>query len=108
MKPTNLVAAPVDLLLVTVTRVGGLPAVRQYLDAARIDINVWGSTKTEAQTIAQKARGLCMDLEGQAVTSPVAAWVSGVEDALGMTYLPDQATNVDRYVFSVRVFARAN
>lgn len=92
--------------LVTVARLGGVPAVRQYLDMARIDINVWGNNKSEAQDIAQECRALMMDLEGQTVTDPVDAFVSGVEDGVGITWLPDPSTNKDRYVLSLNVFLR--
>lgn len=93
--------------LVTVARLGGTPAVRQYLDAARIDVNVWGTNKGEAHDIAQEARAALMDLEGKTVHYPaVDAFISGVQDAVGITWLPDTLTSRDRYVFSVIVYLR--
>ena len=92
---------------IRIQRTGGVPTVRQRLDAARIDVNVWGNDQSEAQALAQKARAFLMDLEGQATTSPVAAWVSGVDDELGLMRLYDEETNKDRYFFSVRVFCHA-
>lgn len=92
--------------LVTIARVGGTPAVRQYLDAARIDVNVWGTSKTDAHDLAAKCRAALMNLEGQTVTTPVSAFVSGVDDAVGLTWLPDAPTSRDRYVFSVIVYLR--
>ena len=34
-------------------------------------------------------------------TSPVTAYVSGVQDSLGLTWLPDASTGRDRYTFAV-------
>ena len=92
--------------LVTVSRTGGTPAVKQYLDAPRIDINVWGNSKSEAYDLAAACRKALMDLEGQRVTDPVSAFVAGVDDVIGVTFLPDETTARDRYVFSVTVYLR--
>lgn len=93
--------------LVTVSRQGGQPAVRRYLDAAEIEIYVWGTSKSEARDIADAARRAVLDLEGTAVTDPVSAFVSGVEDSRGLTWDPDQTTGRDRYFFTMSVYARA-
>jgi hypothetical protein len=92
--------------LVTVSRTGGTPAVRQYLDAPRVDVNVWGNSKSEAYDLAAACRQALMDMEGKSVTDPVAAFVSGVDDVVGITFLPDEVTARDRYVFSVTVYLR--
>lgn len=89
-----------------IQRVGGLPAVRQYLDAANIQVEVWGESKSEARDIAAAARVRLLRLTGQSVTDPVIAFVSAVEDALGLSWRPDPETGKDRYLFSVIVFAR--
>jgi len=90
--------------LVTVSRVGGLPAIRRYLDAAEVQIDVWGTSKAEARDIADAARVACHDMEGNAFTDPVTAWVSAVEDATGLFWVPDPLTGRDRYLFGVRVY----
>jgi len=90
--------------LITVQRVGGVPAIRRYLDAAEIQIDVWGTSKAEARDIADAARVACHALAGTAWSDPVTAWVSAVEDSTGLLWLPDDLTGQDRYLFGVRVF----
>jgi len=92
--------------LITVQRIGGFSPVREYLDAANIQVDVWGGTKSQARDIAATARVSLLGLAGTMVTTPVTAWVSAVEDSQALTWLPDQLTGRDRYVFSVMVFAR--
>ncbi len=92
--------------LVTVKRIGGSPRVRQYLDGANLQIDVWGGTKAQARDIAAACRTTIFLLEGTQVSSPVSAWISGVDDSLGLTWLPDQETGRDRYLFSVLVAGR--
>jgi len=101
--------------LATVWRIGGTPVIRQYLDCARIDVSIWGGaggdvipvSKSEIADIAAECRATLMDLEGEIVHDPVDAFVSGVDDALGLTWLPDPVTGRDRYIFSVLVYLRA-
>lgn len=99
-------ASPIYPLAV-VERSGGTPAVRQYLDAARIDVSVYGENKGQAHDLAQSHRATIHSAEGSVVTTDIEnVWISGVEDVLGLTYLPDPDTGRDRYLFSVRVYAR--
>jgi hypothetical protein len=37
---------------------------------------------------------------------PVSAFISGVEDSLGLTWQPDPSTGRDRYIFGVSIYAR--
>lgn len=94
--------------LITVERVGGSPVVREYMDGADVEVAVWATTKSEGHDIAQRARVVLLELEGTAVTSPVAAFVSSVDDAQGLRWHPDQSTGRDRYVFSLTFSAREN
>lgn len=94
--------------LITVARDGGEPAVRQYLDAGVIEVRVWGGTKSEIQDIAQRARVALLELEGTTITSPVRAVISGVDDARGLRWEPDELTGKDRYIFMMTIFARSN
>src|SRR3990167_5527066 len=73
--------------LITVERTGGDPAVREYLDAASIQISVWGASKSQARDIAAHARIILLEMEG-AFTS-FNAFVSGVADGRGLTWQPD-------------------
>lgn len=93
--------------LIVVERIGGTPAIRQRLDAATVQVSVWGGTKSQAHDAAQAARVALLELEGTAVTDPVAAFVTAVDDAGGMIWLPDPLTGRDRYLFTVSVYAHA-
>lgn len=93
--------------LITVSRIGGIPAVREALDTANIQIDVWGGTKSEAHDIAARARVVLLTLAGTLITSPVRAWISAVEDSLGLTWQPDAVTGRDRYIFGVEMYGRA-
>ena len=96
--------------LVTVKRLGGRPAEVHHLDNARIQIDVWGRSKSEARTLADQARVALHEAEGR-IFEPgsgsddvVAGLVTAVDDGLGLTWLPDQATGRDRYFFTVQVY----
>jgi uncharacterized protein DUF3168 len=93
--------------LVLVRRIGGVPAVRQYLDTANVQIEVWGDTKANAQSIAQQARTAVLNLEGRTLTDPVNAFVTGVDDSLGLFWMPDQETSRDRYIFGMLIWLHA-
>lgn len=92
--------------IVTVQRTGGIPAVRQLLDAAVLDFNVWALNKADARDCADEVRQIIYGLEGTTNTE----WectITQVEDTLGLTFLPDQDTDGtrDRYVFALRLYA---
>lgn len=97
--------------LVVVQRIGGQPAVRQKLDKARIQLAVWGNSKSEARDLADAARLALLDLEGKSVLiangAPVDAFVTAVDDDLGLFWIPDPVTDKDRYMFGVAVFLHA-
>lgn len=91
---------------VVVTRLGGSPSERHHLDRARIQLDCWARNSTVAHDIAQAARVAVFELEGQSVTDPVAAFITAVDDALGLTFLPDPSGK-DRYTLSVLVALHA-
>lgn len=93
--------------LVTVQRIGGIPAVREYLDTANLQVDVWGNSKSEARDIAARARVVLLSIAGTLVTTPVRAWISAVEDALGLSWQPDPITGRDRYIFGVLMYGRS-
>lgn len=90
--------------LVTVARLGGVPPDRRRLDRARIQVDVYGNNKAEARDAAELARRVVLEMEGETFAS-FNGFVSDVEDELGLTFLPDQDTKKDRYLFAVGVFA---
>lgn len=103
--------------LAIVQRLGGIPAVRGYLDAARIQVDVWGgirsdgsaatqTSKSELIVIAQQIIARLLELEGVTMISPVNVFVSGVDVSQGLTWLPDQSTGRDRYLLAVMIFGR--
>lgn len=97
--------------LVTISRVGGIPVEYHRLDFASLQIDVWGTSKTEARDIAAEARAALFGMEGQSYSMaddwPDDAVVTGVSDTLGLTWLPDPETNRDRYVFGVGLYLHA-
>ena len=103
--------------LFVVQRLGGQPPVRQYLDEARIQVDAWGGasgdgvpvpvSKGDLHDIAQEARVAIFNLEGTTVHDPVDAFISGVDDALGLSWLPDPVTGRDRYIFSLYLYLRS-
>jgi hypothetical protein len=90
--------------LVTFSRLGGIPAVERRLDRARIQVETWGNNKGEARSLAEAARLALHKAQGTAVPS-FAGFITGVEDELGLIFLPDPPTGKDRYVFAVGIYA---
>ncbi len=97
--------------LVIVERIGGVPAVRQKLDRARLQISVWGNSKSEARDIADQARVALYSLEGTGMTTgggaPVNAFVTAVRNDLGLFWSPDPDTDRDRYIFGVALYLQS-
>lgn len=102
--------------MLIVQRLGGSPAVRERLDQARIQIDVWGGSRKDApqavpkstiHDIAQQARVVLLELEGTTTYDPVVVWISAVEDALGITWSPDPTSGRDRYLFSMWLYGRS-
>lgn len=91
--------------LLLVQRVGGIPAVPRRLDAARIQVSSYGSTKAEARDTAELARRVLHQSEATTFAE-LQAFVTGVDDELGLQWLPDPETMRDRYIFVVTVYAR--
>ena len=94
--------------LIVLRRLGGEPAVRTSLDAGRLEIQVWGESKSQAHDIAATARVKLLELEGEIISVPVGAFVTAVNDDQGLTWDPDNLTGYDRYVFAMRIFAKSH
>jgi hypothetical protein len=94
--------------LAVVTRIGGIPPVREALDMANVQVDVWAGSKSEARIAAEAARRALLGMEGTSYTAggsvPATGFVTAVEDSLGLTFLPDPETSRDRYTFAVNVF----
>lgn len=97
--------------LVVIERIGGIPADRIRLDRARIQINCWGTSKSNARQLAADARTAIMLAQGTSLTTgggaPVNCVITGVDDDLGLFWSPDNATDKDRYIFGVEIFLHA-
>lgn len=96
--------------LAIVQRTGGSPATPRRLDAADLQIDVWGTSKSEARLLAAQLRKALKEAEGTLVTlsTGATAFVTGMEDILGPTWLPDPVNPPrDRYTFTVRLFLHA-
>ena len=90
--------------LVVVRRIGGIPTIRQALDNASLQIDVWAATKAEAQEVAQEMRVTIHEAEGTTInTGTISGFVSAVDDSLGLTWSVDEDTQHPRYTFGVSV-----
>ena len=90
--------------LITIHRAGGVPVHKKRLDNPTLQIDAWGSNKTNAYTTAATARQQIFLMEGQMYDD---AFVTSVDDVMGLTWLPDPDTGRDRYLFSVRLILHA-
>lgn len=90
--------------LVIIKRIAGIPVERHRLDQARVQVEVWGQNKGEAEALAQQVRVEIHRLEG---TAPNGAVIAGVDDDLGLSWQPDPVTSRDRYIFGVAITLHA-
>jgi hypothetical protein len=81
-----------------VRRFGGIPPVRGHLDAARLQVDAWGRTKTEARYRAATAQAALLAMPQAAHAGAV---MTGVADDLGLTWQPDPEDAQPRYLFGV-------
>lgn len=88
--------------LLVVERLGGVPVEPRRLDAGRIQVSAWGTSKSDSFDAAELARRTLHETSGSTVQG---AFICGVLDELGLTWLPDPATARDRYLFTVVVYA---
>lgn len=88
--------------LVVVQRIGGIPVVPERQDSGNTQVSVWGNNKAEARDAAEEARRVLHALRGTA-NAELEAWISNVQDSLGLFFIPDIQTDRDRYIFSVLI-----
>lgn len=90
---------------IVVARIGGIPRERHRLDHPNLQFDVWGNTKAEAHDVAQVSRRALHAAEGQVwrdeTTHVAYAVLTGVEDALGLSWQFDTVSNQPRYTFAV-------
>ena len=90
---------------VTFRRTGGVPVERRWLDEARVEVQCWGdpSDEVEVSLLARTVRAALHDMEGEVIDGAV---VTGVDDDLALTWLPDDSRDptIPRYVFGVAIY----
>lgn len=86
--------------LAVVQRLGGVPSDRRAIDSARIQVDIWGDTKSDARLEAESARRALHSSEGDSFGS-LGGFMAGVEDDMGLTYMQDELTARARYTFTV-------
>ena len=83
-------------------RIGGVPVVRQHLDAARLQLDAYASNRGGARDLAVRAQAA---LHAMPAASHALGVVTGVDDDLGLTWSPDPDLNDGpRFVFGVTVY----
>lgn len=90
--------------LLRVQRLGGPAAVRERLDAARIQLDAYGDNKGDAFDSIERARQIMFEIEGTTLDT-FSCFVTGVTMEVGATWLPDTVTGRDRYTASFVVYA---
>lgn len=90
---------------VVLQRIGGIPSIRRRLDSARIQVDCYGNTEGEASRTARVARTALHLMEGYASDLAVC---TGVEDDLGLAWIPDTTREppTPRFLFGVVIHAR--
>lgn len=86
---------------VRLMRVGGTPVIAQHLDVARLQVEAFAPAKYDAWRVAATAQAAIHLLPGIHFEGVVTA----VEDAVGLTWAPDNQTDRPRYLFDVLVYA---
>lgn len=87
--------------MLVVHRSGG-PQIEDWLEAARVQIDAWGSTKGNAWGAAAAACAALRGLHG--VYDPHGV-LTGTSRVMGPQYRPDPSTNRPRYVIEFEVNA---
>lgn len=89
--------------VVRVIRIGGSPAVRQWLDVARLQVDVYATTKQAAHVLARLVQAALHDLRGVHDEGVVTAVDDGV-----FSWNPDPETGLPSYTFDVLVYTHPN
>ena len=81
-----------------VHRIGGIPTIRQHFDHPRIQVEAWADTKREAHDVG---RILQAALHAMPESVHALGVVTGVDDDLGLIWLPDPVSKKPRYIFGI-------
>lgn len=87
--------------LVTLSRIGGVPAIPNYLDNPRIEIYCWATGRQAARTLAATVQAAMFQIVG---VRPLGTVTGAVEDGLGPRWDPDTRTNVPRYTLLFELY----
>lgn len=79
---------------ITVVRVGGVPSLAGYLDAPRVEITVWASTKGGAQGLARIIEAAMDEIPG---AHPLGVVTEVDQTGVGLRWNPDEVTDTPRY-----------
>lgn len=82
---------------------GGMDQAAMVVDAATVQVDAWGQTKTEAYDTVQAARTRLLNIDGEAVGS---VWISKVEESGAFLWLPDPESGRPRYTCDLRLYVR--
>lgn len=88
---------------VRVLRIGGTNVIKNWLDGARIQIDVFGGTAEQAWDATAAVRSELWDLDGKNI--PGTGMVTGIEELSGPAWLPDPQTERARWTFDIRLYA---
>jgi hypothetical protein len=95
---------PGTIPAVVVERVGGTADYLAVVDHPRLDVGVWAASKVAALDLGSVVRQAVHAINGQVVGD---AQCGSVTEFLGLRFLPDEATETARYLFSVEITMRA-
>lgn len=93
----GLVPNPRPAKFVRIERLGG-PRETRVSDAARVAVEAWASTDTDAAQLLNRARSHLFDVEGD---------LFGADEYGGPVRLPDPTTDMSRYAASFTIRVRA-
>jgi hypothetical protein len=91
------------LPIIRILRVGGSTVIRQHLDAARVQVDVWAASKQAAHDLARLVQAAMHELPGVHDE----AIVTCVEDGV-FRWAPDEPTGWAGYTADYLVYAHPN
>lgn len=88
---------------VTVQRIGGVPSIPGFLDSPRVEIAAWADKydKSVAHEVARTVEAAMLELPG---THDLGVVTSVIQDGLGPRWMPDEPTDLPRYVMTFEFY----
>jgi hypothetical protein len=80
---------------------GGTPAVQGWLQAPRINIEAWGTSKEEAFDLINACSQTLIQIENGALVNE--GVITSVRQETGLSWSPDPTTNTARYLLGFEV-----